>query len=213
MMRHSMDPDAAQEVRKEKPRAGRTNISVDQAVFQEFAAEAERQNKTLFAFASESLLEVARITEQGGTSSDLYSMWRTVSLLKELEVVTLPSDFVDDLVAKQYSLDRDGVLRAFRDLGSRMVGVLKIVASGLDDLEVVAKNFTALLLPIKEFKIRNRKDGSVEIGIVGAGRRMESTECAFEFLVSILNGYGYGVTESEINVGTIKLLAAKKAQP
>lgn len=205
-----MDQGAAQEVKKEKPRSGRTNISVDQTVFEEFAAEAARQNKTLFAFASESLLEVAKISEQGGTSSDLYSMWRTVSLMKELEVVTLPSDFVDELIGKQYSLDKAGLLRAFGDLGSRMVGVLKIVASNLNDLEVVAKNFTALL-PVKEFKIRNRDDGSVEIGIVGAGRRIESTECALEFLVSILDGYGYDATEREINVGTIKLLATKRA--
>jgi len=200
---------AATGVRKQKLRSGRTNISVDQTVFHEFAAEAERQDKTLFAFATESLREVAKVSEHGGQASDLYSMWRTVNLLKEMEVVTLPADFVDELIAKQYALDKDGLLRGFADLGSRMASVLRIVATDIDELEVLAKNFTTLL-PIKEFKIRNRKDGSVEIGIVGAGRKIESTECSLEFLTSILNGYGYDVAEREVYVGTIKLVAAKR---
>jgi len=199
---------AATGVRK-RLRSGRTNISVDQTVFQEFAAEADRQDKTLFAFATESLREVAKISEHGGQSSDLYGMWRTVNLLKEMEVVTLPSDFVDEIIAKQYSLDKDGLLRSFADLGSRMASILRMVATDVDELGPLAKNFTTLL-PIKEFKMRNRKDGSVEIGIVGAGRRIESTECTLEFLTSILNGYGYDVAEREVYVGTIKLIATKR---
>ena len=186
----------------------RTNISVDSDAFDEFSAQAERQNKTLFAFANESLLTMAKISAEGGNPTDLYRMWRSVTLLKQIDVITLPSDFIDELIAKEYAADKSSLLKMFRDLGSRLVGVLKIAAPTLEELSELAKDFTGLL-PIKQFKITRMWEGNtVEIGIIGAGRRIESTECSFEFLQSILNGYGYGVTKHEMNVGTIKLWAS-----
>ncbi|MDG6906804.1 MAG: hypothetical protein JRN20_13570, partial [Nitrososphaerota archaeon] len=189
----------------------RTNISVDQTVFEEFASQAERQNKTLFAFANESLSAVAKISSEGGNPAELYRLWRSVSLLKQIDVITLPSDFIDELIAKIYSLDKPSLLNMFRNLGSELVGVLKIAAENLDELGQLAKDFTALL-PVKQFKISRLDGSSVEIGIVGAGRRIESTECTLEFLKSILNGYGYTVTKNEINVGTIRLWASKRSE-
>jgi len=187
----------------------RTNISVDQGIFDEFSSEAERQNKTLFAFANESLLAVSKISAEGGNPSNLYKMWRTVSLLREMDVVTLPSDFVDGMITQLSTVDKASLLKAFHDLGSRLVGVLKIAADDLTELEDVAKDFAAIL-PIKEFRTKNNQDGTVEIDIVGAGRKMESTECVFEFLTAVLNGYGYHIMKKEINIGTIMILAGKK---
>ncbi len=189
----------------------RTNISVDQSVFEEFSSQAERQNKTLFAFANESLTAMAKISSEGGNPDELYRLWKSVSLLKQIDVITLPSDFVDELIAKIYGLEKTTLLKMFRDLGSELVGVLKIAAENLDELGQLAKDFTALL-PVKQFKI-NKLDGSaVEIDIVGAGRRIESTECTLEFLKSILNGYGYTVTKNETNIGTIRLWASKRSE-
>ncbi len=189
----------------------RTNISVDQSIFEEFSSQAERQNKTLFAFANESLSAVAKISAEGGNPADLYRFWRSVALLKQIDVITLPSDFIDELISKIYALDKSIILKMFRDLGSELVGVLKIAAENLDELGLLAKDFTALL-PVKQFKISKLDGSEVEIGIVGAGRRIESTECTLEFLKSILNGYGYTVTKNEINVGTIRLWASKRSE-
>jgi hypothetical protein len=189
----------------------RTNISIDYRVFQDFSAQAKGQNKTLFAFANEALDAVAKISAEGGTPDELYRLWRTVSLLKQIDVITLPSDFIDELVAREYASDKAGILKMFRELGSKTVGVLKIVAADLNQLEEVAKDFTTLL-PVKQFKISRQQDKDmVEVGVVGAGRRIESTECTLEFLASILNGYGYNVTKHEINVGTIRLWAKKRS--
>src|SRR5579863_7506302 len=168
----------------------RTNISVDQTVFDEFSSEADRQNKTLFAFANESLSAIAKISAEGGNPGELYRLWRSISLLKQIDVITLPSDFIDDLIVKLYAQDKPNLLKMFRDLGSELVGVLKIAAENLDDLEKLAKDFIALL-PLKQFKINKIDESTIEIGIVGAGRKIESTECSLEFLKSILNGYGY----------------------
>ncbi len=197
-------------VQHPKAIVARTNISVDQDVFEEFHSEAKRRDKTLFAFANESLLAISKISAEGGDPTDLYKFWRSVVLLKQADVITLPSDFVDELIAKQYATDKEGLLKMFSEMGSNLVGVLKIAARDLDQLADLARDFTALL-PIKQFKLtRSAGDEAVEIGIVGAGRRMESTECSFVFMQSILNGYGYRVTRHEMNVGTIMLVASKR---
>ena len=188
----------------------RTNISIDQAVFEEFSSQAKLKDKTLFAFANESLSTVARISAEGGDPSELYGLWRTISILKQVDVITLPSEFVDDLIAKQYAADREGLLRMFSDLGSRLVGVLKIAAHDIDGLAELAKDLV-MLLPLKQLKISRSTDvNSIEIRIVGAGRRIESTECSFALLQSILNGYGYTITKHEINIGTIMAWASKR---
>jgi hypothetical protein len=188
----------------------RTNISVDQAVFDEFSSEAKRANKTLFAFANEALSTVAKVSSEGGDPAELYGLWRTITVLKQVDVITFPSDFVDELIGKEYADDKEGLLKMFSDLGSRLVGVLKIAAADIDQLALLGKDF-ALLLPLKRFKVTRGKDAdSIEISIVGAGRRIESTECSFVFLQSILNGYGYTVTKHEINTGTIVAWASKR---
>jgi hypothetical protein len=188
----------------------RTNISVDQAVFEEFSSQAKLKDKTLFAFANETLSTVAKISAEGGDPSELYGLWRTISLLKQVDVITLPSDFVDELIAMQYASDKENLLKMFSELGSKLVGVLKIAARDIDELAVFGRDF-AMLLPLKQFKISMAQDSdSIEIRIVGAGRRIESTECSFALLLSILIGYGFTVTKHEMNIGTILVWASKR---
>lgn len=188
----------------------RTNISVDATVFDEFSTQAERQNKTLFAFANETLSAISKISSEGGSPSQLYPVWRSLSVLKQIDVITLPSDFVDDLIEKIYISDKETVLKMFRDLGSSVVGLLRIAAGDLDALASLAKDF-ALIIPVKQFRVTKEegKEGSVEIDIVGAGRKISSTECTFEFLKAILNGYGYSVARQEIGLGTLRIWATQ----
>jgi hypothetical protein len=182
----------------------RTNISVDKKVFDAFSAEAERQNKTLFSFANESLSVIAKVASEGGNPSDLYGIWRSVALLKQFDVITLPSDFVDEVTAELYAADKERTLKRYSDLGSRLVSVVKIFAPDLDDLSKVEKDFRELL-PIKQLTIKELTKGSYEIDVVGAGRRIESTECAREFLIAMVRGYGYSISKQETNIGTIRL--------
>ena len=190
----------------------RTNISVDQNIFDAFSVEAARQNKTLFAFANESLSVVTKVASEGGSPSDLYSMWRSVTLLKQFDVITLPADFVDDVTAELYASHKEATLKRFSEIGSRFVTVLKIFAPELSDLTAVEKDFRGLL-PIKQLAIKDQGKGTLEIDVVGAGRRIESTECAREFLIAIVRGYGYSVTRQETNIGTIRLWVTSRGLP
>jgi hypothetical protein len=187
----------------------RTNLSVDGAVYDEFALQARRQNKTLFALTNESLSAICRICNEGGNVSELYPLWRMVSVLKQVDAMTLPSSFLEEMIVNEYEVDKEKLLQMFRNLGTGLVGMFKLVAENLDDLALLTKDFM-LLLPIKNFKVSKGRDGLVEVGIVGAGRRLETTECSTEFVKSVLNGYGFEITKQELGPGTIRLWARQR---
>jgi hypothetical protein len=189
----------------------RTNMSVEHNIFEEFSLQAEKRHRKMFTYTNDWLSAASKIAAEGGDPSDVYALWRSISLLKEVDVITLPSDFVDEIIAKLYAADKKGLLLMFRELGSQISGILKFAAKDLHELEKLATDFIALL-PIKQFKVLvpDEPDGRVEINVVGAGRRIESTQCTLEFLTAILNGYGYDVTRHEMNVGTISIWAFKR---
>lgn len=188
----------------------RTNLSVDGAIYEEFSLQARRQNKTLFAFTNETLGAFCRICNEGGNISDVYPLWHATSVLKQIEVMILPSEFLEELIAVQYATDKEKVLKMFWDLGVGLVGLLKIAAGDLETLAAMTKEFM-LLLPIKNFKVgNNNKEGLIEVGIVGAGKRLETAECSAEFVKAVLNGYGYETTKQELGIGTVRLWARKR---
>ena len=185
----------------------RTNLSIDRQVFEEFAGEADRRKMTLFAFANEALSAITKISQEGGTPDDFYKIWHVLSILKEVDVITLPSDFVDDMIQKLFKMDEPGTRARFRDLGASLVGLLKMAAEDVERLAPLAKDF-GFIVPIKHFEIKV-SGGQVQVDVVGAGKMIETTACSSEFLKAILAGYGYSVTKEELHPGTIHLLAQK----
>jgi len=187
----------------------RANISLDKIVFDEFASQAAQEGKTLYSFTNEWLGAAAKISAAGGNARDVFELWRTTTVLRQLDTLVLPSDFVDELLAELYEHDKPAILKAFTNLGAGLVGILKIAATSIEEIADLAKDFT-LLTPIKKFEVKKKNGSSVEITIVGAGKRIESTECSFEFLKAVLNGYGYELTSHELHVGTIKVIATRR---
>ncbi len=188
----------------------RTNLSIDRKVFDEFSSQAQRKNMTLFAFANESLSAISKISAEGGNPAELYRIWRVLTILRQVDVITLPSDFVEELIERLYSADKEATLSKFRELGASLVGLLKMATEDLPGLSGLAQDF-GFIIPIKRFSMTTKKDGTVEVDVVGAGKALETTICSTEFLKSILNGYGYDVTKEEIHSGAIRLWAQKRA--
>lgn len=186
----------------------RTNLSIDRAVFEEFAAEADRRKMTLFAFANESLSAITKISQEGGNPDEFHRIWRVLEILREVDVITLPSDFVEELIQRLYKSNPEVIRTKFRELGTSIVGLLKMVAEDVEDLTPLAKDF-AFFVPVKHFELRRVKDGIVQVDVVGAGKAIETTECSAEFLKAILAGYSYVVTKSEIHPGTMRLRAER----
>lgn len=188
----------------------RTNLSIDRAVFEDFAAEAERRKMTLFAFANEALSAITKISREGGDPDQFYKIWRVLSILREVDVITLPSDFVDGLIETQYGADAPGTKAKFKELGTSLVGLLKMVADDVEQLTPLAKDF-GFFVPIKYFELQS-SEGRIQVDVVGAGKSIETTTCSSEFLKAILVGYGYAVTKEELHPGTIRLLAQKSGR-
>ena len=84
---------------------------------------------------------------------------------------------------------------------------MKMAAPDVGQLAVLAKEF-AQIIPTKRIDIRT--DGNtVDVDIVGAGRRIETTECSFEFVKAILIGYGYRITSQDVGIGVIRIKGTK----
>lgn len=126
-----------------------------------------------------------------------------------MDVITLPSDFVDDVIGELYKADKVGILKMFDNLGSNLVGLLKIAAPDIEQLAALAKDFV-MLMPVKRLEMKKINGNSIQVNIVGAGKKISSTECSLEFIKAILNGYGYNVSSQEVSVGTIRLRATKR---
>ena len=188
----------------------RTNISIDKKVFDEFAAEADQRKMTLFAFANESLSAITNICREGGTPEELYKIWRVLSILRQVDVITLPTDFVEELIELLYHSDKALTLAKFRDLGTSLIGLLKMAAENIEDLSPLAKDF-GFFIPIKHFSLTSNDEGRIQVDVVGAGKGMETTQCSAEFLKSILVGYGYSVMREELHAGTMRLWAQKNS--
>jgi hypothetical protein len=183
---------------------------VDDAVFDEVSLLARKQGRTLYGFINEALSVMAKICGDGGNPSELLEMWRLTSTLKLLDVITLPSDFADDLVVELYHTNKEALLRKASESGSRLVEPLQIIAGDMDTLSELAKDLK-LIMPIKEFRIMNDgNNGSIEIAVLGAGRRFESTECCSAFLNAILSGYGYSTVRQETGLGSIRVWGQKR---
>jgi hypothetical protein len=184
----------------------RTNLSIDRRVFEEFATQAGRRNMTLFTFANESLSAISKISAEGGDPGELYRTWKAMTVLKEVDAIVLPSDFVEDLIKQIYRADKGRLLAKFSAQGTAVSALLRIAAGDLEGLISLAKGFF-FLIPIKHFEVLDLQNGKIQVSVIGAGRAIEATECSNEFLKSVLVGYGYVVTKEEIHPGLIRLWA------
>jgi hypothetical protein len=185
----------------------RNSLSVEKNVSDEFSLQAERAGKTLYAFANEWLEAAAKISAEGGTASEIVGNWRIFSVLKQVDVITLPADFVEELIASLYVAEKEKLFKTFSQLGSDLVTLMKMAAPDVGQLAVLAKEF-AQIIPTKRIDIRT-EGNSIQVDIVGAGRRIETTECSFEFVKAILAGYGYRLTFQDIGIGVIRIRGTK----
>jgi hypothetical protein len=188
------------------------SISVDRSTGEEFCTQAENVGRLLSVFANEWLTTASRISAEGGTADRALDGWRVSNFFRDLEVIPLPAEFVEEFVEGLCQSDRDSALKTFSDLGTKLVSLLKVYAPDVDALADLARGFAGMA-PLKKLVIERPDGNSVAVYIVGAGRKFEVTECAFEFLRSILSGYGYVVTSHDLGVGVIRVEARRRGLP
>jgi len=177
--------------------------------YEEFERQAQKHGKTLYAFTNETLSIMAKICAEGGEPAQLYDIWHVLSVLRLVDVITLPADFVDEIIAELYHTNKEVLLTKFSELGARLVATLKVVTENVEGLSMLAEDLR-FILPIKRFTVTKLQDREgVQVEIIGAGRRLESTECCARLLEAVLNGYGLKTVKEQIDVGTIRVVAQK----
>ncbi len=187
----------------------RASLSVDRNISDEFSVQAQREGKTLYSFTNEWLETAAKISAEGGNAKDILGHWRLCSVLRQVDIITLPADFVEELIVKMYLSEKENLFKMFSDLGARLVTLTKMAAPEIEQLASLGRDF-ADVIPIKKMEIVKAEGNSVQVNIIGAGRRIETTECSFEFLKALLNGYGYNIASHELGIGTIRIRATKR---
>ncbi|MDG6934087.1 MAG: hypothetical protein JRN68_05270 [Nitrososphaerota archaeon] len=188
----------------------RTNLSVESETFEKFSRVAREQNKTIFAFANETLDFATSVYNDGGSLADVRKLWNAFQLIRSIDVLTLPSDFVDEINQKLMTSDENWTSNAYFRLGSNVGALLRFSAQSIDSLSAVAENFF-ILLPVKHFKMTSLEGTkSIQIDIAGAGHNIESAKCTAEFLKGILSSYEYEANRVELNVGTVRIWAVSK---
>jgi len=194
----------------------RTNISVADEVADELSAEAMKRNKTLYAFANESLTAVISVCKLSGEPSEVLSAWKLGRILKEVDAVPIPGDLTEKLLKKLYETDSDWLLKSWAAEGRRIGSYLQMGYQDLSSLSRDAVDFQKLL-PFKRVEVRSLDDASgrarLLLRIVGAGLSSESTACAEQFARGIAESYLWTVRTVKMAEGILELELSKERRP
>ena len=189
----------------------RTNISIADGVADGLSAEAMKRNKTLYAFANESLEAVISVCKLAGEPSDVFPSWKMSRMLKDVDAVPLPGDLVEKLIKKLYAVDRDWLLKTWAREGGRIGNYLQMSYAEISQLSEAAIEFQGLL-PLKRVEARSIAGGErprMNLHAIGLGLSEESTECAAQFIKGIVESYGWSVKGSRGSEGILELEIAK----
>ncbi len=196
---------------------GRTNIAVEDSLADELSREAGKQNKTVYAFANESLLAVLDVLRSGGTTKQVAPAWRFVSMMKDMDCIGLPGDLIEKIITKAYERDPEWLARTWSDQGARLGSYLKMSALEPEELMKMIDEFQVLipLLPIRKIEFRKTgvdSEGKYVVRAVGAGHSKEIAYCAEQFIRGVLSAYSLRVTDSRISEGIIEVSAEVQNQ-
>jgi len=191
----------------------RTNISIADEVADELSAEAMKRNKTLYAFANESLTEVLRVCKLSGEPREVFTSWKMGRMLKDVDAVPLPGDLVEKTIKKLFITDREWLLRTWLSEGARIGSYLRMGYQDLPALAQAAVEFQGLL-PLRRIEFRSAEGaeqrGRLIVRALGAGQSAESTACAEQFIRGIAESYGWSVKSSRTAEGIIELEVSKE---
>jgi hypothetical protein len=197
----------------EKRTMGRTTISVDQAIADSLGGEADKQNKTLFGLANESLADVLKICEQGGSTKEIFSSWEFGRILKDTDSLPVPGALIEKIVKRMYSADSKWLLDAMFEAGVNIGSYLRLRFPNFEDL--IPRLFDLQsFLPSKRVEFEaistTTERMTISVRVLGAGPSLEATKCAEQFLAGLLSLYPYRITETRVTDGIIDAKITKE---
>ncbi len=191
----------------------RTSIAVDKAIADSLAQEADKQNKTLYGLANESLGDVLKIWEEGGSSKEIFPSWDFGRILKDTDSLPVPGVLIEKMVKRMYSVDSKWLLKAMFDEGVKIGSYLKMRFPDFEDL--IPRLFQLQeFLPVKRIEFEQVGTSTdkmkIAIRILGMGPSLEATECTNQFIKGLLSRYPYKITYTRITEGIIETTVTKE---
>ncbi|MEM2024325.1 MAG: hypothetical protein QXG69_06015 [Candidatus Caldarchaeum sp.] len=182
----------------------RASLAVDAEVAEALSKLAEEKHMTLYSLTNQILKTSLELIRENLEIQDLKNLLTAYWILRDLDAVVLPSDFMDTLIAELYTKDRESVLKKFRQLGKDVGKYLKVHANSFEELLQLGRT-VGRFFPLKKLEVKYISHNTYEIAIVGVGGRFESTQCVFEAMKGILDEYGLTTSEETITKGLIKV--------
>lgn len=194
----------------------RTNISIDERIADELSIEASKRNKTLYAFANESISAVLSVCKNGGNPSEVFAAWKLGKMLREIDAVPVLGNLLEKMIRKLYERDKDWLEKAWFDEGQRIGTYLQMSFDSLENLFSAIDEFSGLL-PLKRIEVRrmSEPDGKSTflLRVVGAGLSIEATSCAEQLIAGIVGTYSWSIRKSKISEGILELEISKERRP
>lgn len=187
----------------------RSTLSVNGEIAKELLALARERNMTLFALTNQILETAILLMKVGIDFQGLRNFVSVMKILKDVDAVVIPSDFLDKLIAELYKNNQKELLNSFKQLGTELAEYLKLEAPNIEKLISLAQTLSTLF-PLKRINLRRLNHTTYELSAVGVGGRQESTLCVYYFVEGVLEKYGLEIQEKTIGKGLITVRFSEK---
>ncbi|MCS6769163.1 MAG: hypothetical protein NZ570_01840 [Candidatus Caldarchaeum sp.] len=182
----------------------RASLAVEAEIAEALSRIAEEKHMTLYSLTNQMLRTCVELLKENFEVHDMKNLMKAYWVLRDVDAVVLPSDFMDSLIAELYARDREGVLKKFRQMGQDVGKYLKVYAETVDDLLQLA-GIVGRFFPLKKLDVKYISRGSYEVAAIGVGGRIESTQCVLEAMKGIFDEYGAKIQEQSVAKGLIKV--------
>ncbi|GBC70880.1 hypothetical protein HRbin02_00652 [Candidatus Calditenuaceae archaeon HR02] len=187
----------------------RSTLSVNGEIAKELLALAREKNMTLFALTNQILETAILLMKMGVDFQALRNLVSVLKILRDVDAVVIPSDFLDKLIYELYKNNQKELLNSFKQLGMELAEYFKLEAMDIERLVSLAQTLSTLL-PLKRVSLRRLNHTTYELSAVGVGGRVESTNCVYYFIEGIFEKYGLEIQDKTISKGLINVRFAEK---
>jgi len=187
----------------------RSTLSVNGELAKELLVLARERNMTLFSLTNQILETAILLMRSGVEFQDFKNLVSVLKILRDVDAVVIPSDFLDKLIADLYKSNQKEVQGAFKQLGMDLAEYLKLEAPDIMKLISLAQTLSRLF-PLKRVNLKRLNDSTYELSAVGVGGRLESTTCVYHFVEGVLERYGYAVRDKTISRSLITVRFSEK---
>jgi hypothetical protein len=191
----------------------RVNIAADGKLVEELEREAKKRGYTLYAVTNIALKAITKILKEGEDVSSLESLVEFYLMAKALDLVPVTSWFLDNLSRIAYEGSQDKYSEICKSAGKQLALYLKTRANSLEEV-LVLYNLMKPILPINEIVVKKKENDEIEMRITGTGFSLESTLCAKDVVVNVMESYGFKILSAIPSPGGVIVLIAKyQGQP